>query len=108
MSPPTALAARSPRCNTTTVTPESLIRSAHALLDAAGITRSATWVTRTVRGYLRSPAAGLPFGQVLAAELELNARQRAAMQARSEYRYVLGYADPTGETAVQHVMAARR
>lgn len=108
MSPPGALATPSPRCSTTAVSPESLIRGAHALLEVAGIHRSATWVTRTVRAYLRSPAAGLPFGQVLAAELELSAKQRAAMAARSELRYLLEYSDPTGETAVRNVMAGAR
>lgn len=108
MSPPGLMAAPSTRCSTTTATPEMLIRGAHALLDAAGVHRSATWVTRTVRAYLRSPAAGLPFGQVLAAELQLNARQQAAMAARGDLRYVLEYSDPTGETAVRNVMAGSR
>lgn len=108
MSPPGVLTPTSPRCSTTAVSPESLIRGAHALLESAGVHRSANWVTKTVRAYLRSPAAGLPFGQVLAAELELSSKQRAAMQARSELRYVLEYADPTGETAVRRVLACQR
>lgn len=107
MSPPGALAPLRPRCSTTTVTPEVLIRGAHKVLDAAGVRRSATWVTRTVRAYLRSPALGLPFGQVLAAEVQMSAEQRAAIQARTDLRYVLEYADPTGEAAVRRVMAAR-
>lgn len=108
MSPPIATATRSPRCTTTAVTPETLIRDTHALIEAAGIDRSANWVTKAVRAYLRSPLRNLPFGPVLAARLKLNAQQRTELYARTEYRYVLEYADPTGETAVRNVMAVQR
>jgi hypothetical protein len=107
MAPPGGSVAFSPRCIKTAVTPETLIRDTHRLIEAAGIDRSANWVTKTVRGFLRSSFSGVPFGQYLAARLELTARQRADMLARSDLRYVLEYADPTGEAAVRNVMAAR-
>lgn len=108
MKPPGLTASPSERCTTTAATPESLIRDTHTLLRAAGIQRSPNWVTKTVRTYLRSTVRALPFGQVLAAELALSTEQRAALQARSELRYVLEYRDPTGEAAVRNVMATLR
>lgn len=108
MSPPVATATLSPRCTTTAVTPETLIRDTHALMAQAGVRRSANWVTKVVRAYLRSPMRGLPFGHYLARRLELSAPERAALYAPSDLRYVLDYTDPTGETAVRNVMAARR
>lgn len=101
MSPP-GLAATDNRRNTSA---ETLDRDAHALMTACGIARSRSWVSRTVRTYLRSPLRGLPFGDYLAARLQLSAQQRADMLARSEFARVISYADPTGETAVRNVMA---
>ncbi|WP_137160135.1 hypothetical protein [Blastococcus sp. CCUG 61487] len=98
-------ASPSARCSTTAATPEQLIRDTHSLLESAGIHRSPNWVAKMVRSYLRSTVAGLPFGQVLAAKLQLTAQQRVELEARSELRYVLEYSDPTGETAVRNVMA---
>lgn len=106
MSPPGLTASSSARCITTAATPETLIRDTHTLLEAAGIHRSPNWVTKTVRSYLRSTVRGLPFGQVLAAELQLTIQQRAQLASRSELRYVLEYRDPTGEAAVRNVLAA--
>lgn len=105
MSPPGLTATPSARCSTTAASPETLIRDTHSLLEAAGIHRSPNWVIKTVRSYLRSTVRGLPFGQVLAAELQLTAQQRAQLAARSDLRYVLEYRDPTGETAMRNVMA---
>lgn len=85
-------------------TPETLIRDARLLLQACGIDRSQSWVSRTVRAYHGSAIRGLPFGHFLAARLELGAQQRAELHAHPEYRYVLEYADPVGETAVGNVM----
>lgn len=107
MSPPDVTATSRERRNTSAVAPDDLIRDANLLMQACGLVRSRSWVSRTVRTYLRSTVRGLPFGQVLASELELNARQRADMMARSEFRYVLEYRDPTGETAVARVMRER-
>ncbi len=85
-------------------TPESLTRDAHRLLDACGIARSPKWVQRVVRDYCSASASGLPFGMYLANRVELNAQQRQAILDRSDLRYLLEYADPTGETAVRNVL----
>ncbi len=85
-------------------TPEALTRDAHRLLDACGITRSPKWVQRTVRDYCSASASGLPFGMYLANQVELNAQQRQAVLDRADLRYLLEYADPTGETAVRNVL----
>ncbi len=84
-------------------TPESLNRDAHRLLDACGIARSPKWIQRVVRDYCSASASGLPFGIYLANRVELNAQQRQAVLDRSDLRYLLEYADPTGETAVWNV-----
>ncbi len=85
-------------------TPESLTRDAHRLLDACGVARSPKWVQRVVRDYCSASASGLPFGMYLANRVELNAQQRQAVLDRSDLRYLLEYADPTGETAVRQVL----
>lgn len=86
-------------------TAEDLIRESHDLLERCGLVRSATWVTRTVRIWLRSPVVGMPFGNYLLARVQLNAQERRAIRNDPELRYLLSYADPTGEAAVRHVLA---
>jgi len=85
-------------------TPESLTRDAHRLLDACGVARSPKWVQRVVRDYCSASASGLPFGMYLTNRVELNAQQRQAILDRSDLRYLLEYADPTGETATRNVL----
>lgn len=86
---------------------ESLIRDAHLFMAACGISRGNSWVTRVVRDYLQASLAAMPFGIYLAARLDLNARQRRSLAERADMRYLLSYADPTGETAVRNVMRER-
>jgi len=76
----------------TTQTPETLIREAHSLLDARGITAGNTKVTRAVRGYLgRASGSVTPFEEWILSALHI------------DWAQVISYADPTGETAVAHV-----
>jgi hypothetical protein len=89
------------------VTAETLIRDAHLLLDTAGVVRGHNWVARTVREYVASDWRALPFGMFLAAKVELNEAQRRVLAERADLRYLMTYADPTGETAVRHVMKER-
>lgn len=78
----------------TTQTPESLIREAHSLLDARGITAGNTKVTRAVRGYLgRVSGSVTPFEEWILSALHV------------DFARVISYADPTGESAVRRVMA---
>lgn len=83
---------------------DSLIKDAHILLGACGVVRSPAWVARTVRNYLASPITEMPFGIFLFARVELNAVQRRKVAERADLRYLLTYADPTGETAVRNLM----
>jgi hypothetical protein len=87
-----------------------LIRDAQAVLAGCGITRSPAWVSRTVRAYVNGTGAraGLPFVRHLIARLELSAEARARAERHPDIANLLAYADPTGETAVAHVMRGQR
>ena len=81
----------------TTQTPESLIREAHSLLDARGITAGNTKVTRAVRGYLgRVSGSVTPFEEWILSALH------------ADWARVISYRDPTGETAVNNLRGASR
>jgi hypothetical protein len=92
------------RRNTSADTAESLARDAGLLLHACGVIRSRGWISRAVRDYLASDWTALPFGMFLAAKVELSDAQRRVLAERSDLRYLLSYADPTGETAIRNVM----
>ena len=83
-----------------------LQRDARTLLEACGVDRGGNWVSRTVRDYLAAPVK-VPFGLFLAARVELSAEQRRRLAEREDLRYLLSYADPTGETAMRNVMRER-
>ena len=86
-------------------TPEALLRDAMGMLDRCGVTRSPGWVQRTVRAYLhRAAPKGYPFGAYLLNRVQLNAEERARLRNDPALASMLAYADPTGETAVRHVM----
>ncbi len=88
--------------------PETLAADAGRLLDACGVARSRSWVSRTVRAYVdRVAHTGYPFGAWLLAQVELNAEQRRRALADPETASMLCYADPTGEAAVRNVMRGR-
>ena len=77
----------------TTQTPESLIREAHSLLDARGITAGNTKVTRAVRRYLgRVSGSVTPFEEWILSALHI------------DFPRVIAYRDPTGEAAVARVL----
>lgn len=103
MSPPAVMASPT-RGRTTEAAPrETLLRDAARLMAAFGVSRSHAWTRQVVRDYSRAAIHGYPFGQYLVARLELNAQQRAELEARQELRYLLSYADPVGETAARNV-----
>lgn len=85
-------------------TPEALLRVAATLLQAAGVERSPSWLSRTVRAYLASPVDTMPFGAYLVARVDLNEQQRRRLAERADLRYLLSYRDPTGETAVHNLL----
>ncbi len=107
MSPPGLMAPPVSGRTTQAATREALLRDAIRLMTVCGVVRSHAWTRQVVRDYFRATIHGLPFGQYLAARLELNAQERADMLACSEFARVISYADPTGETAVRNVMSAR-
>ena len=94
------------RRNTCADHTDLLVRDAGRLLDACGVTRSRQWISRTVRAYLDAPAQEQPFGLYLAARVEMNNDQRQLLAECEDLRYVLTYADPTGQTAMSRVMRA--
>jgi len=83
---------------------DSLFTEASMILSAVGIDRSASWLTRTIHDFRRSAIEGMPFGVYLVARVGLNEQQRRAIAERADLRYILSYADPTGETAVRNLM----
>lgn len=89
------------------VTKTSLQRDARLLLDACGVHRGGNWIARVVLDYLAAPIQGLPFGLFLTARLELSDEQRRRLAESADLRYLLSYADPTGETAIRNVMRER-
>ena len=85
------------------ITVDSLIKESARVLEACGITRSHSWLSRTVRDYMRHAAPkAVPFAYWLANRVQLSDAHRARLM--DELRYTLVYSDPTGETAVRHVM----
>lgn len=107
MKPPSLTSTTtSGRTTQAATTRETLLRNAIRLMATSGLARSHAWTRQVVRDYCRSSVRGFPFGDYLAARLQLSAQQRAELYASSEYRNVLCYSDPTGETAVRNVMGA--
>jgi hypothetical protein len=86
--------------------PERLLRDAHLLLANCGVNLGVQRVTRMVRDYLACGAAhsGWAFFDFLATQVQLTVEQRQEALANPAVARVIGYADPTGETAVRHVM----
>ncbi len=105
MSPPTVVTTTHQR-RRNAVIPEDMIQGTCDVLATLGVDRSRSWIMRTIRAWQRA-SIPVPFGDALVVRLQLNAQQCADVYARSECRYVLEYADPTGEAAVRNVMATR-
>jgi hypothetical protein len=95
------------RRNTSAEPADHLARDAGLLLDATGIVRSRAWISRAVRAYLDAPLR-VPFGLYLVTRIELNDFQRKALAERADLRYLLTYADPTGEAAIRNVTREQR
>ena len=77
----------------TPATPETLAREAFSILDARGITVSRSKISRIARDYLRHAVGSTAtFESWLLSALHV------------DFARVIAYADPTGETAVRHVL----
>jgi len=94
-----------------TSTPDEIskiVSQAGRVLEACGIVRSPSWLSRTVRSYMRHAAPkGLTFGAWLVTQVQLGEEHRRRVLSDPELRYVLVYSDPTGESAVRNAMRAR-
>lgn len=76
-------------------------------LTATGLVRTESWVTRVSRDYARLAFDGMPIGTFIATRLALSDTERRRIAERADLRYLLSYADPTGEAAMRNVMKAR-
>lgn len=84
-------------------TVEQLIRDTHRVIENCHLRTSPSKVTRLCRDYVNYVAGkGISFGVYLGNAVTLTAEQQRRFDAAY---YSLTYADPTGETAVRHVMA---
>lgn len=84
---------------------EVLIQRAHLILDACGYPMGPNKVVRLVRQFRhRVEDNGYAFFDFLANAMRLSDEQRRRALADPEIARVIAYADPTGETAVNHVM----
>jgi len=81
----------------------SLRDQVRAFLDEAGLSRTNSWVHRVSRDYARLAILGTPIGMFIATRLALSSVERRALAQRADLRYLLSYADPTGETAARNV-----
>lgn len=79
-----------------------------AVLAHAGLTRSNSWVHRVSRDYARVAVPGTPVGMFVATRIALSRDEARHVAGRPDLRYLLTYADPTGETAARNVDRERR
>jgi hypothetical protein len=76
-------------------------------LQTSGLERTESWVQRVSRDYARLAIPGTPVGVFIATRIALNPVERRRLAERADLRYLLSYADPTGETAVRNIMRDR-
>jgi hypothetical protein len=107
MGPPGLTATPSDRRSSQAVTRDTLIRETRALFADCGIHKSQSWVSTLVGRYRRSPMRGLPFGQFLAARVQLTTEERTRLHLHPDYRRVISYVDSVGEDASRNVDRAR-
>jgi hypothetical protein len=86
---------------------DRLITAAHAVLGNCGFMVSASRVRRLVCDYERNAQGyGYDFGGFIANSVAPGDRRRVVVA--QELRRVVSYSDPTGETAVRHVLRGQR
>lgn len=106
MNAPPGLATSTTTGGTTSA--ENRIRHAHVILANCGVSMGSSKVSRLVREYEhRVERNGFAFFDFLVNAVQVSDDQRRLALASPEVQRVISYADPTGETAVRHVMRAR-
>ena len=83
---------------------QSLREQIRSFLAGAGLSRTNSWVQRVSRDYARIAIPGTPIGLFVASRLALTSVERRDVAERADFRYLLSYADPTGEAAVRNIM----
>jgi hypothetical protein len=108
MPPPTAQAVTGSGGTTSaeaTSQTQKRINAAHVILASVGVVMSPSKVKRTVRQFeSEAERNGWSLLEFLANKNQLTAEQRRQVFADPDVARVVGYADPTGETAVKRVM----
>lgn len=99
--------ATSTACAPVGATP-SLKDRIRVFLTEAGLTRTESWVRRVARDYVRVAIPGTPINLFIATRVVLSLDERQHVAARPDLRFLLSYADPTGETAARNVDRERR
>lgn len=109
MSPP-GLMARPRPGGSTAPTKNELIAVATLILDNCGIQFGRRKLFRLVDRFKeRAPDAdGGVFFQYLTAAVQMTVEQQHVALANPDVARIIGYADPTGETAVNNVIRERR
>ena len=86
---------------------KSLCDRIRDFLSFAGLERTESWVKRVSHDYARVAIPGTPIDVFIATRIAMSPAERRRLAERSDLRYLLSYADPTGETAIRHVMKER-
>jgi hypothetical protein len=87
---------------------ETLKADSRLILDRYGIPATPNFVNRVVMRYVKRVAhTGFPFAPWLVSQIQLTAEQRRRATADPQLAYMLSYADPVGETAINNVLKGR-
>jgi hypothetical protein len=94
----------------TSPTQTELVNAARTVATCLGLSLSENRIVRLVlRFKSKAPQGGKHlFFQFLCSAVDLNNSQKRAALAHPDIARVIGYADPTGEQAVNNVMRRRR
>lgn len=86
----------------------ALVESARVILANCGVSIGHGKVNRLVRTFRsRVERNGFEFFEFLANTVQLDTHQRRAALANPDVARAIAYCDPTGETAVHHVLKER-
>lgn len=95
---------------TTSPSQAEMIKAARLILDNCGIAFGQNRIVRLVLEFKRRApqGSGSTFFSYLAAKVQLSAAQQRDALRNPDIARCISYADPTGETAVNNVLQARR